>query len=213
MAKYLLTHDLGTSSDKATLYAANGELLAHSEQSYPVYYAEGGIFAEQDAVDWWNAFCNNNRILLKDRNPGEVAAVAISGQMMACLPVNKQGIPLRRCMIWADGRAGKENERIESVVGKDRFYSITGNAPSANYTAPKVLYLKEHEPAVFEAAYKFIQPKDYINLRLTGSFFTDASDAGHTHLYNIFSGQWSDEILQAVGLAQNKLPEGGHADR
>ena len=109
MAKYLLTHDLGTSSDKATLYAANGELLAHSEQSYPVYYAEGGIFAEQDAVDWWNAFCNNNRILLKDRNPGEVAAVAISGQMMACLPVNKQGIPLRRCMIWADGRAGKEN--------------------------------------------------------------------------------------------------------
>ena len=69
MAKYLLTHDLGTSSDKATLYAANGELLAHSEQSYPVYYAEGGIFAEQDAVDWWNAFCNNNRILLKDRNP------------------------------------------------------------------------------------------------------------------------------------------------
>lgn len=207
MAKYLLTHDLGTSSDKATLYAANGELLAHSEQSYPVYYAEGGIFAEQDTVDWWNAFCNNNRILLKDRNPGEVAAVAISGQMMACLPVNKQGIPLRRCMIWADGRAGKENERIESVVGKDRFYSITGNAPSANYTAPKVLYLKEHEPAVFEAAYKFIQPKDYINLRLTGSFFTDASDAGHTHLYNIFSGQWSDEILQAVGLAQNKLPE------
>ena len=117
MAKYLLTHDLGTSSDKATLYAANGELLAHSEQSYPVYYAEGGIFAEQDAVDWWNAFCNNNRILLKDRNPGDVAAVAISGQMMACLPVNKQGIPLRRCMIWADGRAGKENERIESVVG------------------------------------------------------------------------------------------------
>ena len=207
MAKYLLTHDLGTSSDKATLYAANGELLAHSEQSYPVYYAEGGICAEQDASDWWNAFCNNNRILLKDRNPAEVAAVAISGQMMACLPVNKQGIPLRRCMIWADRRAGKESEYIASVLGKDRFYSITGNAPSANYTAPKILYLKEHEPEIFEAAYKYIQPKDYINLKLTGEFVTDASDAGHTHLYDIFKGQWSDEILQSIGLMRSKLPQ------
>ena len=89
MAKFLLTHDLGTSSDKATLYALNGELVAHSEQSYPVHYAQGGLCAEQDAEDWWQAFCTNNRILLQGRDPKKVAAVAVSGQMMACLPADK----------------------------------------------------------------------------------------------------------------------------
>ena len=207
MAKFLLTHDLGTSSDKATLYALNGELVAHSEQSYPVHYAQGGLCAEQDAEDWWQAFCTNNRILLQGRDPKKVAAVAVSGQMMACLPVDKEGKPLRRCMIWADGRAKEEYGYIASKVGEREFYSITGNNPSANYTAPKILYLKKHELHVFEAAHKYLQPKDYINFRLTGRYLTDASDAGHTHLYDIFHGQWSDTLLRAVGLPREKLPD------
>ena len=74
MGKFLLTHDLGTSSDKAALYALDGTLIAHSEQSYPVYYAKGGLCAEQDAEDWWQAFCLNNQVLLRGRDPREIAA-------------------------------------------------------------------------------------------------------------------------------------------
>ena len=207
MGKFLLTHDLGTSSDKAALYALDGTLIAHSEQSYPVYYAKGGLCAEQDAEDWWQAFCLNNQVLLRGRDPREIAAVAISGQMMACLPVDRQGKPLRRCMIWADGRAKEECAYIASTVGEKAFYSITGNNPGANYTAPKILYLKRHEPHIFEATYKYLQPKDYINFRLTGRYLTDASDAGHTHLYDIFQNQWSDTLMHAVGLSFEKLPD------
>ena len=207
MGKFLLTHDLGTSSDKAALYALDGTLIAHSEQSYPVYYAKGGLCAEQDAEDWWQAFCLNNQVLLRGRDPREIAAVAISGQMMACLPVDRQGKPLRRCMIWADGRAKEECAYIASTVGEKAFYSITGNNHGANYTAPKILYLKRHEPHIFEATYKYLQPKDYINFRLTGRYLTDASDAGHTHLYDIFQNQWSDTLIHAIGLSFEKLPE------
>lgn len=207
MGRFLLTHDLGTSSDKAALYALDGTLIAHSEQKYPVYYTHGGLYAEQDAEDWWQAFCLNNHLLLRDRDIKDVAAVAVSGQMMACLPLDKSGQPLRRCMIWADGRAYRESAYIASNVGEEAFYSITGNKSGANYTAPKTLYLKNHEPKVFENAYKYLQPKVYIVYRLTGRFVTDASDAGHTHLYDVFQNRWSDTLLNAVGLQSEKLPE------
>lgn len=207
MPHYLLAHDLGTSADKATLFDSNGTLIASSEQSYPVSYCCSGLGVEQDANAWWDAFCRNNRAVLAGRNPRDVAAVAISGQMMACLPIDQDGIPLRPCMIWADRRSEAEAIYLQEKITARTYYTITGNCPSANYTAEKVLYLKRHEPDVWERAWKFLQPKDYINFLLTGRAATDPSDAGHTHIFDIFSHKWSETILSAIGLPLEKLPE------
>lgn len=153
MAGYLLSHDLGTSADKATLYTPEGELLGSSLASYPVEYSLGGRGAEQDPALWWEAFCCNNRALLKGIDPADVAAVSVSGQMMACLPVNKAGEPLRPCMIWADTRSEEEEKALKEALGFEAYYGITGNAPSAAYTAEKILYLKKHEPEIFKQAH------------------------------------------------------------
>lgn len=207
MARYLLAHDLGTSADKATLFDLEGALIASSERSYPVSYCCGGLGAEQNAAMWWDAFCQNNQAVLAGRNPRDVMAVAISGQMMACLPLDQSGVPLRPCMIWADRRAEAEAAYLQEQISARTYYTITGNCPSANYTAEKVLYLKRHEPAVWEKTWKYLQPKDYINFRLTGRAATDPSDAGHTHMYDIFSRSWSDKILGVIGLTKEQLPE------
>ncbi len=208
METYILAHNLGTSGDKATLFSTEGKLIDSLNVSYPLY-TENVLYAEQDAEDLWRAVCESTKGLLHKNGVSgrEVKAISFSGQMMACLPVDKEGIPLRRMMIWADRRAGEEAARLADKIDDSRFYSIVGHHNSASYGIQKAMWFKGHEPELYERTEKFLNAKDYIVLKLTGKWFTDCSDANSMGCFDLAGRCWSQEIVEASGIHPEKLPE------
>ncbi len=208
MADYILSHDLGTTGDKATLVDEKGNILAVSFAGYNTYYPKTG-WVEQDAEDYWKAFCKTTRDIIARANikPESIAVVSFSGQMMAALPVDENFNPLRRSIIWADMRSGKQVEDMLEKIEFERVYRITGHRPAASYSASKILWIKENEPEIYSTTYKFLHAKDFIVLRLTSNFFTDYSDASGMNLLDINSLKWSEEMLEITGIDKNKLPD------
>ena len=206
--KYILAHDLGTSGNKATLYDAEGRLRCSVVCSYPTYYPHDG-YVEQDAQDWWRAVCESTRDLMEKAGIGskDILCVSFSGQMMGCLPVDAQGEALRRMIIWADTRAGRQEKEMIDRVGMERGYRITGHRLSASYSAAKLMWVRENEPEIYARTYKMLHAKDYIVHRLTGAFVTDYSDASGTNLLDIERKVWSQEMLDALELPASLLPE------
>ena len=142
MSSYILAHDLGTTGDKATLFNEEGRLVLSEFSGYGTIYPKPG-WAEQDPEDYWRAFCRSTKAIIERSaiKPGDIAAVCFSGQMMAALPVDGKGRPLRNSIIWADLRATKEASAIAKRVGPRRFYTISGNSISASYPAAKIMWI------------------------------------------------------------------------
>lgn len=208
MSKYILTHDIGTSGNKATLYDIGGQLAAFSLGSYPTYYP-ASRFVEQKPDDWWEAVCNTSRdILLKSGiNPKDIACVTFSGQMMGCVPVGANGEVLRDAIIWADSRAEVQEKFLRNRMDSWDFYRITGHRPAAFYSLAKLLWIKDNQPHIFQSTYKMLNPKDYIIHKMTGSFVTDYSDASGTNLFDLEKKNWSLDIIAAAGISSGLLPE------
>lgn len=206
MSKYILAHDLGTSGNKATLFSEEGRLIASRTASYATDYATGNR-AEQNPHDWWKAIVDTTQALLQTVSPDEIAGVALSGQMMGCLCVDKNGVPLRPHMLYCDQRAQEEERALAERIDPHRFYEITGHRISASYSIEKLMWVKKHEPEVFAATDKMLNAKDYINFRLCGTIATDPSDASGTNAYDLNRWQWSDEILEAAALDRSLFPE------
>jgi xylulokinase len=204
----LLSHDLGTTGDKATLFRADGTLVASAVASYPTSYPKPG-WAEQDANEYWGAFCRSTRELLGAAGcrADDIAVVSFSGQMMAALPVDALGEPLRPSIIWADQRATAEAEELARRVPPERIYALTGHRVSASYSAAKIMWIRANEPEVFRRAVKFLHAKDFVACRLTGRMATDYSDASGMNLLDIGSLDWSREMLDAAGLSPSLLPD------
>ena len=208
MKRFILAHDLGTTGNKAALFDQNGRLAANAFGGYEVIHPEP-TWAEQNPTDHWNAVINTTRQLLTKAKvaPDEIAAISFSGQMMGCLPVDKQGQPLRNCIIWADQRGVKQAAQLADRVGEERVYRITGHRISPTYSASKLMWVRDNEPEVFAKLHKVLHVKDYIAFRITGKFATDRSDASGMNLYDLEGGTWSDEILNSIQLDPAYLPE------
>lgn len=208
MKRFILAHDLGTTGNKAALFDQEGRLVANALGSYAVIHPEP-TWAEQNPADHWRAVINTTRQLLASAKvtPDEIAAISFSGQMMGCLPVDKQGKPLRNCIIWADQRGVKQAAELAERLGEERVYRITGHRISPTYSASKLMWVRDNEPEVFANLHKALHVKDYIAFRMTGKFVTDRSDASGMNLYNLEGGTWSDEILDGIRLDPAYLPE------
>lgn len=208
MGNYILSHDLGTTGNKATLYDREGNLVASSFFSYPTYYPYRN-WVEQNPLDYWEAVKFSTRDLLTRSKvkPEDIAVISFSGQMMGCLPVDREGNPLRNIIIWADQRGVREAEFIREKIGEEKVYKITGHRISPTYSASKILWLKNNERDIFDRAYKFLLAKDFIVYKLTGKWVTDYSDASGTNLFDLIGEKWSEEIASAVGIPLEKLPE------
>lgn len=206
--QYLLAHDLGTSADKAVLYTISGEVAAEATAEYPTHYPFERA-AEQDPEDWWRAFCLTTHELLDKAacRREDILAVSFSAQMNSCLPVDKDGKVLRRAMIWADQRAEREADEVAKKLGLDAVYQRTGQRLSASYGIAKMAWFKRHEPALYKKTARFIQPKDYLVLRLTGRLVSDYSDASHLACLDLHELDWSGDILRAAGIGRDKMPE------
>ncbi len=205
---YLLAHDLGTTGNKASLFDEAGGLIASHLAAYPAAYPQAG-WAEQDPIDWWQALGLATHALLAQANiaPGEIAAVTFSGQMMGIVPIDAHGIPLRSAIIWADQRAVDEANFIADRCGADVVYQRTGHRISPAYLAAKILWVKNHQPDCYHATHRFLCAKDYIAFKLTGHAVTDYSDASGSNFFDLASRRWSTDLIEAIGLDVDKLPE------
>jgi xylulokinase len=207
-AQFILAHDLGTTGNKASLFDAEGKVLASSFCGYGTDYPRV-TWVEQNPEDWWQAVCVSTHQLLAEARvqPGDIACIAFSGQMMGCVAVDQRARPLRPALIWADQRAVAEANSIISGVGAETAYRITGHRASSAYSGAKILWVRNHQPEVFAQAHKFLHAKDFIVARLTGAFVTDYSDASGMNLYDLQTRDWSPLILEAIGLDPALLPE------
>lgn len=206
MAQYIIAHDLGTSGNKATLFHIDGRFVKSCTIPYKVHFF-GKNCAEQDPEDWWAAVCRATQNVMEGIEKTDVIAISFSAQMQGCLLVDGKGKPLRPSIIWADQRAVKETEYLNREIGFDRMYELTGHRLNPSYTLEKIMWLKEHEPEVYQKASRSLQAKDYILFRLTGEFATDYSDASGTNALDLEHLCWSDEILEASGIRRSLLPE------
>jgi len=203
---YLLAHDLGTSGDKAVLYAEDGTLVYSCTRPYGLK-VENANQCEQDANDWWDAVVEVTREITSVFDPKNIAVVSFSGQMMGVLCVDRNGDPIRNSIIWADMRASEEETFVKSQIDMWDFYKITGHRISASYGMAKMMWLKKNEPEIYSKTYKFLNAKDYIILRLTGNFVTDYTDAAGNALWDQMENRWSETIVKLCGIDMEKLPE------
>ncbi len=208
MGRYILAHDLGTSGNKATLYDVNGKLCSSSFYGYETYYPKTN-WVEQDPHDWWKAVCVSTQDLINRTGIShkDILCVSFSGQMMGMLPVDQQGNPLRKMIIWADMRSVKQADYMEQVLGAKKGYTITGHRISPSYSAAKLLWVRENQPEIYKNTYKILHAKDYIIYRLTKNFVTDYSDASGMNLLDLEKRAWSDEIIDALQIRKEMLPD------
>ncbi len=208
MPKFLLAHDLGTSGNKAVLYTLEGQLVASRTCPYDTRFFNGN-WAEQEPLDWWAAVCGSTRELLEaaKASASDVAVVALSGQMMGCTPVDREGHALRPSILYCDQRATKECGELLSKIDQKSFYAILGHRASASYALEKLMWIRDHEPAIYARTHKTLCAKDYINCRLTGRMATDYSDASGTNAFDLNTFRWSEKILDLAGVDGEMFPE------
>lgn len=208
MGDFVLAHDVGTSGAKASIYDSTGRLAASASCAYETRYPARD-HVEQDPQAWWSALAQSSRLVLEQSGtrPTDIAAIGISGQMMGCVAVGEHGEAIRPALIWADNRATRQAGQLARNAGTERVYRITGHRASASYSAAKIAWLRDNEHATYANTRCFLQAKDYILVRATGRFVTDHSDASGTNLYDLESGEWSAELIDAADIDGRLLPQ------
>ena len=196
--------DVGTSATKGIAVAPDGTVLARAERPYPLYTPRPG-WSEQDPDDWWAA-AKGVLEELRTAVGGEVAGIGLSGQMHGLVALDGAERPVRPAILWNDQRTAAECAEIEATIGFERLIELTGNRALTGFTAPKLLWLRAHEPAAYAAIETIMLPKDYVRLRLTGEHATDVADASGTLLFDVGDRRWSDEVLAALQIDPAWLP-------
>jgi len=192
--------DVGTTGVKALAVSPRGEVLASVEEGYPLQTPQPG-WAEQDPEDWRRA-----AEAALARLGVEPAAIGFSGQMHGLVCLDGEERVLRPAILWNDQRTGAECAEIEERVGLERLIALTGNRALPGFTAPKLLWLRRHEPQVYAGIQRICLPKDYVRLRLTGEWAIDAADASGTLLFDVARRRWSEEVLAALEIPAEWLP-------
>lgn len=204
----LLGLDLGTSGIKALVLGADGRVLAEDMAAYPLSTPRPG-WSEQDPEHWWQGAVTVIRAVIEraSLDPARIAALAVSGQMHGATLLDAAGVVIRPCILWNDQRTGPECARITAEVGLDRLLSWVANPALPGFTAPKLLWLRSHEPENFARLSTVLLPKDYLNFRLTGELATEVSDASGTLLFDVARRRWSSDMPAALDLPMSLLPQ------
>jgi len=195
----LIGVDVGTTGVKGVAVDADGRVLASAEEPYELSIPRSG-WAEQDPEHWWQA----SRRVLAALPPS--TAIGLSGQMHGLVVLDDRDRVLRPAILWNDQRTAAECAEIEARVGRERLVALTGNRALTGFTAPKLLWIRAHEPDVYERIAHVLLPKDYVRLRLLGERAIDAADASGTLLLDVGRRRWSEEVLDALELPAAWLP-------
>ena len=206
--RYIISLDIGTSAAKCILIDDTGTILARCTEAYPCTYPKPG-WVEQNPDDWWSAASSALKAVLAAGAvpPDAAAAVGLSAQMHGLVVIDQSRRVLRPAILWNDQRTLKECEEIHAAVGGwEKLLAYTNNPMLPGYTGGKILWLRSREPEIFERAHYFLNPKDYIRLRLTGDIATDVSDASGTGLFDVEHRCWCVSLLKILNLDVSSLP-------
>ena len=198
--------DVGTSAVKALAINRSGkEVFSSSKEIYTDSVRSG--WNEQEPLHWWNASCQVLQEITSYLDARNIKALGLSGQMHSPAFLDKNDNIIRPSMLWSDGRTSSQCADIYESLGGDRVKNIIGNPILEGFTAPKLLWLKQHEGSNFKKLDSFLIAKDYIGFLLTGEKVTEPSDASGTVLMDLYSCDWSKEVLTFLDLQNVELPE------
>jgi len=204
---YLLGSDIGTTGVKTLLIDETGRVLARAIREYPLSTPKPN-WSEQNPEDWWTATKESIREVLKASgiSPTEIRGMGLSGQMHGAVFLDGHHRVLRPAILWNDQRTAEECQEITSTIGAQRLIELTCNPALAGFTAPKILWVRKHEPRIYEKTRKILLPKDYVRFRLTGEFATEVSDASGTLLFDVKNRCWSERMLEELELPREFFP-------
>lgn len=219
--KYIVSHDMGTSGDKAILVTIYGDIVDSAKRPYPIHHPKPG-FAEQDPFDWWNAVCETTQEVLQKTgvNPDDVVGITFASQMQGLIPVDSSGAPLTPAISWLDGRSADVMREMlwtpPRVMGYNifhllKFLRITGGSPgqAGKDQIGKILWLQKNQPEIFANVHKFLDSKDFIIYKLTGKFVTSVDVAYIWWLLDSRNNrnQWHPGLCKLAGITVDKLAE------
>ncbi|MGQ9721217.1 MAG: xylulokinase [Candidatus Jordarchaeum sp.] len=198
--------DAGTIGCRTIIFSENGREIARDYEEYPSTYPRPA-WVEQNASDWWRAVCNTSKRAIEKAgiNPGDIASISVTNQRETTVPVDEDGNPLRNAIVWQDRRTVKQCDEIRQKVGADQIYQIAGLTIDPYFSAPKILWIKENEPKIFDSTYKFMLVHDFIEMKLSNEFITDWSNASRTLLFDVEKFNWSEKICNALEIPPEKL--------
>jgi xylulokinase len=204
--EYILAHDVGTGGNKAVLTDRDGRIICSETQEYGIHHPYPG-WAEQNPESWWEAIVKTTREVLRksEIHPSKIIGVSFSSQMLGVLPVDRNGRPLRPCIIWLDSRAGEQASQVIKMFTATLLRKLYGVLPSGKDVIPKILWIKQKEPDIFERTYKFLDCKDWIIHKFTKEFCTDWSCASVTGLFDTKKREWSKIFPGILGLPTEKF--------
>lgn len=202
--EYVIGLDLGTGTIKGIAVDSKGEILAKHSEGYKIYSEEIG-YSEQRPEDWYEASLKVLGKIVEELRGYDLKAISISGQMHSLVLLDNEANVLRKSILWNDTRNTKQCNYIMDEIGDD-IINITGNKCLEGFTLPKILWVKENEPEIWEKIFKFCMPKDYLVFKYTGNICTDISDAAATLMFDLDKKDWSDKILDFIKLDKEKCP-------
>lgn len=203
----LLGIDVATTGAKALLIDETGVVIASAQADYPLSMPQP-LWSEQSPADWWNGVVTCVRQALAQGNvdPAAVRAVGLTGQMHGLVLLDAAGEVLRPAILWNDQRTAAECAWITDKVGRQRLLALTGNPALPGFAAPKLLWVRRHEPAIYARIAHVLLPKDYVRYRLTGGMATDLAGASGTLWLDVPGRRWSAEVLSALEVPADWLP-------
>src|SRR3954467_9782712 len=205
---HLLGIDIGTSGTKTLVCDEDGKVLATAMAEHPISSPKPG-WSEQDPEDWWASTCRATKAVIKKAKikPADVSAIGLSGQMHGSVFLGDGERPLRPALLWNDQRTADQCAEIESKAGGgEALIELVANPALTGFTAPKILWVRQHEPKVYEKTRHILLPKDYIRFRMTGDYATEVSDASGTLLLDVVNRTWSDKLLGLLEIEKTLMP-------
>ena len=207
--QYFMGIDVGTQSIRVSLFDENLSVAAFNSTPQFINVSAPGR-ATQNPDFWWDAVCSGISSLIKrsNINPADIVSVGCCAHMHGVVPVDKNGEVLdKNAQLYCDKRTDRLVEMYRASNYTDEIHKITGNVPASNWQGLKIKWLKENSPRVYEAAYKFLTPKDFINFKLTDNFYTDPSEASGTMAMDASNDNWRKDLFNLLDIDGEKMPD------
>src|SRR5580692_10968347 len=204
----LLGVDVGTGGTRAVLIDRGGRVLASFASEHAAIRSEHIGWAEQEPEDWWRAAREAIRgaMATAELTGAEIEAVGLTGQMHGCVMLDAEGKVLRPALIWADQRTQPQCDWLTETIGYERLIELTANPALPNFTLTKLLWVREEQPEIFAKIAHVLCPKDFVRLRLTGTYAMDMQEASGTLLLDVVHRRWSTEMAELTGIPMSWLP-------
>lgn len=205
--KFIIAHDVGTGGSKAALTDMAGKILASRFRPYGTDYPKEN-WAEQDPDQWWDAVTASTREVVEETgaDAGSIAGIVFSTQMLGVVPVDSGGRSLRPAIIWIDGRAQEQADKITRRLTKPVLLAAAGGLPTGKDIIPKLMWLRQHEAEIYSDTFKVLDVNSYLVHRCCGQMVYDYAAASATGMFNFRKKDWDDLMFRLFRLDRDKMP-------